>query len=283
MRDGRRRERKDASKRVNDQHATRRAGVANCVHDVPLDLRHYILQLTRLHSTSKMPSRKVRTADPSATKPPTHVPSESAEPFFPFARYTGIVGVHTSLLAFTAIFLPTTSPSSLLVQWGTQNPGSDDKPKRNFLQALTENPLRSVAWICAGALILQSWWASWVRSWQDESRRRKTDGAEEMQRRLERNEWKKQRIQVRSLQLSPLLLVAFCSTSSITLVQVFTQAATMTLAASVLFYVVAILFGAPLLRCAGLLATTERYNVHTVPGPTVIRYRRTRYRFFSPS
>ncbi|KAI9056467.1 PIG-F-domain-containing protein [Trametes sanguinea] len=121
-----------------------------------------------------MPSRRSKATPTNATR------SESASDaspdsgsFFPFARYTSIVGVHTSLLAFSALILPTTS-LSLLSKGASLFSGSDaageDRPKRDIVQLLTEDPVRTVAWVCAGALILQTWWASWVKAWTVELR-----------------------------------------------------------------------------------------------------------------
>lgn len=85
-----------------------------------------------------------------------------APPFFPFARYTSIVGVHTSLLAFTSLFLPRTSLSSLLRASALEN---EDQAPRDVLTALTKNPLLTVTWICVGASVLQVWWATWLQRW----------------------------------------------------------------------------------------------------------------------
>ncbi|KAG2076182.1 hypothetical protein BDR04DRAFT_1125747 [Suillus decipiens] len=59
--------------------------------------------------------------------------------FFPYARYTSVVGVHTSLIAFTALFLPQIS----LLIW----PSLGD--------ALTDNPVMALAWIVAWLVVLQ--------------------------------------------------------------------------------------------------------------------------------
>lgn len=79
--------------------------------------------------------------------------------FFPYARYTSVVGVHTSLIAFTALFLPQTS----LLLWPSL-PGSD-RPEAKFQDALTDNPVITLAWITTGLVVLQVWWASWIRQW----------------------------------------------------------------------------------------------------------------------
>ncbi|RDB17375.1 Phosphatidylinositol-glycan biosynthesis class F protein [Hypsizygus marmoreus] len=87
--------------------------------------------------------------------------------FFPFARYTSVVGVHTTLLTFTALFLPRTTflfefakplldPESLT---------SRDRPQHPFLEALTISPVSTLACLCGGAILLQGWWGGWMRDW----------------------------------------------------------------------------------------------------------------------
>jgi phosphatidylinositol glycan class F len=100
-------------------------------------------------------------------------------PFFPLARYTSIVGVHSSLVLFTALFLPRTSlpdiiPASLvavLPLHGNDGPAfvkSADQPQSRFLEPLTASPVATLAWICAGLVLLQVWWAEWLRKWAQE-------------------------------------------------------------------------------------------------------------------
>lgn len=79
--------------------------------------------------------------------------------FFPYARYTSVVGVHTSLVAFTALFLPQTS----LLLWPSL--ADPDRPETQFKDALTNNPVITLAWIVAGLVVLQVWWAGWIRHW----------------------------------------------------------------------------------------------------------------------
>ena len=192
-----------------------------------------------------MPSRKSK--EPGATASAQPAVQTSAEPiaFFPFARYTGIVGVHTSLLTFAALFLPSTSLYSIISPW-TPTPEGE---KRNPMRALTENPLQTVAWICAGALLLQGWWASWVRAWYVDARERKKDSTEELQHRLQRQGWNMQRFQARSTSSDESMQPREEYSRNTLCEQVHGQAAAMTLAASVLFYVLTVLFGAPLFRC----------------------------------
>ncbi|KAJ7829401.1 GPI biosynthesis protein family Pig-F-domain-containing protein [Mycena olivaceomarginata] len=87
--------------------------------------------------------------------------------YFPFAGYTSVVGVHTTLLAFSTLFLPRTADvfEFLKPQVDPTQITSKDRPQHPFLDALTLSPLSTLAWFCAGAVVLQSWWGGWVRGW----------------------------------------------------------------------------------------------------------------------
>ncbi|KAJ7764625.1 GPI biosynthesis protein family Pig-F-domain-containing protein [Mycena maculata] len=89
--------------------------------------------------------------------------------FFPFARYASVVGVHTTLLAFSALFLPRSTEfealSFLRPVVDSMQLTSRDRPQHPFLDALTGSPVATLAWLCVGAAVLQSWWAGWVRAW----------------------------------------------------------------------------------------------------------------------
>ncbi|KAH9903330.1 GPI biosynthesis protein family Pig-F-domain-containing protein [Cubamyces lactineus] len=197
-----------------------------------------------------MPTRKTKTA--TASKAPAQqqtTVSLETDSFFPFARYTSLVGVHTSLLAFSALLLPTT-PTSLLLKGVSIIPSSGrdaaTQPRRDVVQVLTENPVRTVAWICAGVLILQGWWASWVKTWSLDMRSTaKTaatlNNAEATKQKLERKGGSYEQIVVRILEAIPQSV-----RNDRTLLQVFGKAAAMTVMASMLFHVVAVLFGAPI-------------------------------------
>jgi phosphatidylinositol glycan class F len=121
----------------------------------------------------KSNARKAASASRQVGSQSTESSIQFAAPgFFPFARYISIVGVHTSLLAFTALFLP---HASRVPQASTSAP---------FLQGLTSSPAVTLAWICAGAIPLQGWWAGWVRKWSIEFSIEGTDA----EKRIERNE-----------------------------------------------------------------------------------------------
>lgn len=156
-------------------------------------------------------------ANTTATPPPTSAPD-----LFPYARFTSVTGVHTSLLAFTALFLPRTS-FSLSLLTGQQEPVNDQLGASDrALRLLTENPLRTVAWICAGAVVLQAWWAGWLRSWAVEE----AAGVKAKRNTVEERLHPKKRF--------PSWVVPFKG------------AAVATFAASVALHIILILFGAPI-------------------------------------
>ncbi|KZP21352.1 hypothetical protein FIBSPDRAFT_953840 [Athelia psychrophila] len=126
-----------------------------------------------------MPTRQTKSkGQAKATKPPVQVSPKRVQlphTFFPWARYVSIVGVHTGLLVFVALFVPRV-PSSVL-------PTSSPSPAK-FLDPLTDDPKLTLALILAGLVALQGWWAGWVRQWSNEYAIDGTD-TEKM---LERNE-----------------------------------------------------------------------------------------------
>ncbi|KAF6745538.1 GPI biosynthesis protein family Pig-F-domain-containing protein, partial [Ephemerocybe angulata] len=89
--------------------------------------------------------------------------------------YISIVGVHTTLLSYTALFLPRTKVLQDLAGHYASDassssavPTSQDRPQHPFLTALTSSPGVTLFALCAGTLILQTWWASWLRgAWVD--------------------------------------------------------------------------------------------------------------------
>ncbi|KAJ7454071.1 GPI biosynthesis protein family Pig-F-domain-containing protein, partial [Mycena galericulata] len=115
----------------------------------------------------KSKAQKAAAAQTNGAKPESP-PSPLPPPgFFPFASYTSVVGVHTTLLAFSALFLPRTTE---LVEFlkPTIDPTqltSRDRPQHPFLDALTISPVATLACLCIGAVVLQSWWGGWVRGW----------------------------------------------------------------------------------------------------------------------
>ncbi|KAJ7641435.1 GPI biosynthesis protein family Pig-F-domain-containing protein [Roridomyces roridus] len=95
---------------------------------------------------------------------PQNAAVESGRPeFFPL-----IVGAHATLLGFTTLFLPRTSEMPffefLKPTVDEIRLTSRDRPQHSFLDALTLSPTATLAWICIGAVVLQSWWGGWLRA-----------------------------------------------------------------------------------------------------------------------
>jgi phosphatidylinositol glycan class F len=86
----------------------------------------------------------------------------------PINSYIAVVGVHTSLWMFTALYLPRTTFTNELknTEWDSSlQLSSRDRPQHPFLVDLTQNPTWTLACICLGACLVQSWWAGQVRRW----------------------------------------------------------------------------------------------------------------------
>jgi len=96
-------------------------------------------------------------SDPSTKRP---APSLQKE-ILPGYSYIPVVGVHATLLAFNALFLPRTTFLQELtgVSVNSAQLSSLDRPQHPFLEPLTLNPLMTTLYICFGAAILQSWWS----------------------------------------------------------------------------------------------------------------------------
>jgi phosphatidylinositol glycan class F len=101
----------------------------------------------------------------NSSQPTPSVPFSAG--YFPFASYTSVVGVHTTLLAFATLFLPRTAElfDFLKPEVDLSRLTSRDRPQHPFLDALTASPVSTLACICVGAAVLQSWWGGWVRAW----------------------------------------------------------------------------------------------------------------------
>lgn len=86
---------------------------------------------------------------------------------FPLSRFASLVGVHSLLIVFTALYLPRSS--YLLTSLPTQE-SSKDRPQHAFLQPLTADPLLTVAWLCIGTAVVQASWAGWLKSERNSAR-----------------------------------------------------------------------------------------------------------------
>ncbi|EIW79785.1 hypothetical protein CONPUDRAFT_144940 [Coniophora puteana RWD-64-598 SS2] len=143
-------------------------------------------------------------------------PSEreyAPEPF-PFARYTSLVGVHTSLLAFSALFLPQTTSFFIDIPARVT-----DRPAHPLVETLAYSPVLSLVWIAGGVFVLQSWWAGWIRMWYFEQASRGTYA----EKKIEQSEISKAK---------------FAD---------YGKASVFTLTVSVVYHAIVILFGAPVL------------------------------------
>ena len=111
----------------------------------------------------------------------------------PLFNYAATVGIHGSLLLFTALFLPRTS---LVIFNHTSNfpflqPASSlDRPQPEFLEALTASPPLTLAWLCAGIFLISFSWSGRIRRQAYEQHKPvdKTD----FEAKKEEMEWQKQ-------------------------------------------------------------------------------------------
>lgn len=120
-----------------------------------------------------MASNRKKKASPNAV-PGSRTPvdgdqkNQSQIAFFPYARYTSIVGVHTTLLGFSALFLPGSNLPfglSTKLSWEQKPLTSQDRPQHPFLVPLTANPVMTLTYICMAVTGLQFWWGGWLRGW----------------------------------------------------------------------------------------------------------------------
>lgn len=98
----------------------------------------------------------------------SNIPGLSAAPeSLPMTSYISVVGVHTTLWSFVALYLPRNQLLGDLKNstWDDTPVSSRDRPQHPFLDALTVNPTATLLYICLGAVVLQSWWAGYLRDW----------------------------------------------------------------------------------------------------------------------
>jgi len=111
----------------------------------------------------------------------------------PLFSYAATVGVHSSLLLFTALFLPRTSLAIFgkISNFPFLQPASSlDRPQSEFLEALTASPPLTIAWLCAGTLLILFSWGGRIRRQAYEQHKPvdKTD----FEAKKEEMEWQKQ-------------------------------------------------------------------------------------------
>lgn len=111
-----------------------------------------------------MPATRTRaaklptTSNATSAKPGKTVPAP-VDPF-PFAQYASVLGVHLILVGFTALYLPQTT--RLFAPLAARK---TDRPQSDFMEALTTDPSWTLGWIFAGLILLEVWWAGWMRKW----------------------------------------------------------------------------------------------------------------------
>ena len=116
----------------------------------------------------------------------------------PLFSYATTVGIHSSLLLFTALFLPRTS-SAIFNDTSNfpflQPASSLDRPQPEFFEALTASPPLTLAWLCAGVLLISFSWSGRIRR-QAYEQHKPTDKTD-FEAKEEEMEWQKQGATVR--------------------------------------------------------------------------------------
>ncbi|XP_006455119.1 hypothetical protein AGABI2DRAFT_180310 [Agaricus bisporus var. bisporus H97] len=179
----------------------------------------------------------------------SHAGSENSQvDLLPGNSYIPSVGVHTTLLVFNAFFLPRTTllQDITRIEIDPAQLSSLDHPQHPFLDPLTKSPLSTLVYICFGTAVLQSWWAGFVHNWRASTVVYGSDN----QKRIERAMIDRQKAKA------------------------FGKAWLTTLAASFVFHLSLVLFGAPFswhasrtYTLAFLLATLTVYTPAFVFGP----------------
>ena len=116
----------------------------------------------------------------------------------PLFSYAATVGVHGSLLLFTALFLPRTSFAFFSNTSNfpfLQSASSLDRPQPEFLEALTASPPLTLAWLCAGVFLISFSWSGRIRRQAYEQH--KPVDRTDFEAKKEEMEWQKQGAAVR--------------------------------------------------------------------------------------
>lgn len=107
-----------------------------------------------LDKQSKELARSVRCLMTATT---TSMSTDKIISNFPLLRFSSLLGVHSILLIFVALFLPR---SSFLLSDLPPQASSRDRPQHEFLRPITAEPQLTLVWLCIGAIIVQASWAS---------------------------------------------------------------------------------------------------------------------------
>ena len=86
---------------------------------------------------------------------------------FPLSKFYSLLGVHTSLLIFVAVYLPRTSYISTPIP---EQASSRDRPQHPFLRPLTADTFLTLLWLCGGAAAVQASWATWLKKETEDAR-----------------------------------------------------------------------------------------------------------------
>jgi len=172
---------------------------------------------------------------PRSKRKPKALPQQtkSNEPQnFPFAQYISVLGTYVVLVCFAALALP---PSA---KWLGFQPipqaTSLDRPQHPLLNPITANPAGTVIMVSMGVFVITIWWAGWMRLWWAQEKH------------LTRIENNTLRAQEKIFVCRP-RYINFISADDGHL-QKMRSASILTLLGGCVYYVVLILFGAPLLR-----------------------------------
>ncbi|KAJ7176504.1 GPI biosynthesis protein family Pig-F-domain-containing protein [Mycena filopes] len=113
-------------------------------------------------------------AEAVSSTPPASLTSTTPKQQQQAPTYTATVGVHATLLIFTVLFLPQAVTPTLhdFLSFGSNSSSepqqpqpSADRPQHPFLDALTLDPVATLLCVCAGAAVVQAWWGGLVRGW----------------------------------------------------------------------------------------------------------------------
>lgn len=119
-----------------------------------------------------MPTKSARAIKSPTTSKPTAKSRKTAPSMdrFPFAQYASVLGVHLSLIGFTALYLPQTTRF-----FAPLAPRKTDRPQSEFMEVLTADPSLTLCWISLGLTLLEVWWANWMRKWSFEQTAKGTE------------------------------------------------------------------------------------------------------------
>lgn len=128
----------------------------------------YVIFLTeakRCHFELVVMPRAQKRSKTGAKPKPQEETVQQRQKHVSLSTYISMVGVHTTLLGYAGLFLPRTTVLQQLALYEVDAAvlSSQDRPQPSFFNALTRSPTVTLFALCLGALILQTWWSSWLR------------------------------------------------------------------------------------------------------------------------